>query len=143
MPSRVNRNSHRLGYREVIFNEKDKHFYTDAPGDQYQRLSTQPATTDDIEDARQDAIANASGYFFQNSHFFSDGLSHATNPDVIAEADAETLHTLIFSDDTEGESGGYLQAGHSTEAGHHGEGEHSSGEHTHTANEETVTRARF
>ena len=129
MPARINRNSHRLGYREVIFNERDKKFYTDAPGDQFEQLSTQPATIEDIDAAKEYAIANSAGYFFQNSHYFSGGLSHATNPDVIAEADAEVLHTLIFSDETEGESGGYLQAGHSDEAGHDGHDGHSGHHH--------------
>ena len=129
MPARINRNSHRLGYREVIFNERDKKFYTDAPGDQFEQLSTQPATIEDINAAKEYAIANSAGYFFQNSHYFSDGLSHATNPDVIAEADAEVLHTLKFSDDTEGESGGYLQAGHSDEAGHDGHDGHTGHHH--------------
>ena len=84
-------------------------------------------TQDDLNDAKTYAIANSAGYFFQNSHYFSDGLSHANNPDVIEEAAAEVLHTIVFSDDTEGESGGYLQAGHSDEAGHDGH----SGHHDH------------
>ena len=82
-------------------------------------------TQDDLNDAKTYAIANSAGYFFQNSHYFSGGLSHDTNPDVIEGADAEVLHTIIFSDSTEGESGGYLQAGHSDEAGHDGHDGHS------------------
>lgn len=61
MPTRINRNAHRLGYREVIFNEKDKHFYTDAPGDQFERLSYQPV---DSEDLSEDLDAATGGYEF-------------------------------------------------------------------------------
>ena len=55
------------------------------------------------------ATANSQGYFFQNSHYFSDGLSHATNPDVVTDVPADTETIVKFSDTTAGESGGYLQ----------------------------------
>lgn len=69
-------------------------------------------TAQELADAKEEAIQNASGYFFQNSHYFSNGLTHTGNPDVIADAEVDTLHTLKFSDTTAGESGGYLQDGH-------------------------------
>ena len=52
MPTRLTRNSHRLGYREVIFNRKDGKYYTDAPGDQFEQLSLQPANTESVEAAK-------------------------------------------------------------------------------------------
>ena len=51
MPSRITRSSHRLGYREVIFNQRDKKFYTDAAGDQFELLSDQPATSESMNAA--------------------------------------------------------------------------------------------
>ena len=60
-------------------------------------------------------IANASGYFFQNSGFFENGATHVGNPDVVEEvlADAETV--LKFTSTTAGESGNHLQAKHAGE----------------------------
>ena len=55
------------------------------------------------------AAANSQGYFFQNSHYFSDGLSHDTNPDVVTDVAADTETIVKFSDTTPSESGGYLQ----------------------------------
>ena len=52
MPARLTRNSHRLGYREVIFNSKDGKYYTDAPGDQFEQLSKQPANSESVEAAK-------------------------------------------------------------------------------------------
>ena len=57
-------------------------------------------------------LDNAAGYFFQNSHYFSGGLSHAGNPDVVEEVDPDVATPLIFSDATAGESGTYLQIEH-------------------------------
>ena len=123
MPSRVTRTAHKLGYRDVVYNVKENQFYTDAAGDQFQALGveagvSQEDITSQINDAKTYAIANSAGYFFQNSHYFSGGLSHVGNPDVIEEAAAATLHTIKFSDSTDGESGGYLQAGHSEQHQH-------------------------
>ena len=56
-----------------------------------------------------DAIGNSQGYFFQNSHYFSDGLNHDTNPDVVEDVEAGAETVLKFSDTTTGESGAYLQ----------------------------------
>ena len=58
------------------------------------------------------SLDDAAGYFFQNSHYFSDGLNHDTNPDVVEELAADTNSVLKFSDDTPGEFGEYLQADH-------------------------------
>ena len=65
------------------------------------------AKTDDMA-----IIANASGYFFQNSGYFENGATHVGNPDVVEEvlADAETV--LKFTSTTAGESGNHLQAQH-------------------------------
>ena len=57
-------------------------------------------------------LDDAAGYFFQNSHFFSGGLSHDSNPDVIDELEADTDAIVKFSDATPGESGQYLQTNH-------------------------------
>ena len=57
-------------------------------------------------------LDDAAGYFFQNSHYFSDGLSHDTNPDVLEELESDTEGTLFFSDTTPGEFGSYLQDRH-------------------------------
>ena len=56
------------------------------------------------------ATANSQGYFFQNSHYFSDGLNHNTNPDVTIDVEANVETIVKFSDTTAGESGGFLQA---------------------------------
>ena len=66
------------------------------------------ATVTDSNNNRDYAINNSQGYFFQNSHYFSDGLNHDTNPDVVEDVDAEVETTLKFSDTTTGESGAYL-----------------------------------
>ena len=134
MTARVTRTGAKLGYRGVVYNVKSQKFFTDEFGDQFEELPveagvSQEDITDQINDAKTYAIANSAGYFFQNSHYFSGGLSHDGNPDVIEEAEASTLHTIKFSDTTEGESGGYLQAGHSDEAGHDGHDGHAGHDH--------------
>jgi len=57
-------------------------------------------------------IDDAAGYFFQNSHYFSGGLSHENNPDVQSDVEAGVDAILKFTDETEGESGNYLQTDH-------------------------------
>ena len=57
MPARVNQNTWKLGYRNVIFNEFDKKWYTDALGDQFEALGVQPAS---ITEAGTDLSYNQS-----------------------------------------------------------------------------------
>ena len=120
MPSRVTRTAHKLGYRDIVYNINADKFYTDAAGDQFDEIDVVAAGLTEAEvnaliQTQAESIvpiatANSQGYFFQNSHYFSDGLNHNTNPDV-AEDVAAGVETIVkFSDTTAGESGGYLQA---------------------------------
>ena len=70
-------------------------------------------------DKRDDAalIANASGYFFQNSSFYENGLTHVGNPDVIEEVVADEDVILKFTSTTPGESGSHLQSRHAAAGG--------------------------
>lgn len=60
-------------------------------------------------------IANASGYFFQNSGYFVNGASHDGNQDVVEEVESGAETVVKFSETTAGESGNHLQGNH---AGH-------------------------
>ena len=56
------------------------------------------------------ATANSQGYFFQNSHYFSGGLTHIGNPDVAIEVESGVETIVKFSDTDPREFGGFLQA---------------------------------
>lgn len=85
MPTRITRNSHRLGYREVIFNDRDKNFYTDAPGDQFEKLSVQPANSETVN---QSIEAAKGGYEFTGG--FSD---RETPPAGVGQIGDNVLYT--------------------------------------------------
>lgn len=62
-----------------------------------------------VADLQDSPLVN--GYFFQNSWYFENGRTHVGNPDVLEELEAETATDIMFSCDTEGDSGNFLPVG--------------------------------